>query len=1174
LAGAVLMPGYAKDTNRVSLEEAFTAGTGTGFTDRVYSVAIQSDNKIVCGGLFTSFSGTALNYIVRLNTSGTVDTAFLANIGTGFNDPVNSVVVQPDGKILVGGDFTSFNGVTVNRIVRLNADGTQDTTFTTNTGTAFSSDVYAISFQPDGKIVCGGFFISFNGATVNRIVRLNADGTQDTTFTTNNGTGFNFQPYSLATQSDGKIIVAGSFTSFNGTTTNRIARLNSNGTLDTTFTTNIGTGFCCNQVQSVAVQPDGKIVCAGPFITFNGTTVNYIARLDSNGTLDTAFTTNTGTAFSHEAASLAIQADGKIIVGGNFTSFNGTTSRRIARLNSDGTLDTVFAGSTGGAVIGGGFNGRVTSIAIQSDGKIVCAGEFTSFSGTAVRRIAVLTNWIKTAPWTRSSGVWAKAKETYANVAGTWRQWWLDGGVNDRTFTEFDVYSGFNSTVLSIAIQSDGKIICGGSFTSFNGTTVNYIVRLNSNATIDTSFATNTGTGFNNEVYSIAIQSDGKIICGGFFTTFNGVTVNGIVRLNSDGTRDTSFTTNTGTGFNGTVESIAIQSDGKIVLGGSFTSFNGTTVNYIVRLNSDGTRETAFTANTGTGFNNVVRSLAIQSDGKIICGGLFATFNGTTVNRIVRLNSDGTRDTSFTTNTGTGFDSNVFSIAIQADGKIILGGGFTTFNGTTVNYILRLNSDGTRDTAFTANTGTGFNSSVNSIAIQSDGKIVIGGGFTTFNSVTVNGIVRLNSDGTRDTIFTTNTGTGFDYFDVDYREVYPIAIQSDGKIICGGFFTTFNETTINRIVRLNSDGTRDTTISISTGFDSDVNSIAIQSDGKIVCGGGFTTFNGVTVNCIVRLNSDGTRDTAFTASTGTAFNGIVYSIAIQSDGKIVVGGDFTTFNGTTINRIVRLNSDGTRDTAFTTNTGTAFNSSVRSVAIQSDGKIVLGGTFTTFNGVTVNRIVRLNSDGIRDTAFNANTGSGFNDLVNLIVVQSDGKLVIVGNFTLFNGVTVNRIVRLNSDGTRDTAFTTNTGTGFNNAASSIVIQSDGKLVIGGGFTTFNGVTVNRIVRLNSDGTRDATFTTNTGTAFNSTVNSIAIQSDGKIICGGFFTTFNGTTVNYIVRLNSDGTRETAFTANNGTGFDNSVRSVAIQSDGKIILGGFFTTFNNTNRTRLARIGGE
>jgi uncharacterized delta-60 repeat protein len=260
---------------------------------------------------------------------------------------------------------------------------------------------------------------------------------------------------------------------------------------------------------------------------------------------------------------------------------------------------------------------------------------------------------------------------------------------------------------------------------------------------------------------------------------------------------------------------------------------------------------------------------------------------------------------------------------------------------------------------------------------------------------------------------------------------------------------------------------------------------------------------------------------------------------------------------------------------FTANTGTGFNDHVYSVAVQSDGKIVIGGTFTTFNGVTANYIVRLNSDGTRDETFTTNTGTAFNSSVDSIAIQPDGKIIIGGGFTTFNGVTVNRIVRLNSDGTIDTTFATNTGTAFNGFAFSIAIQSDGKLVIGGDFTSFNGATgVNRIVRLNSDGTRDTSFTTNTCTGFDNQVLSVAVQSDGKIVCGGSFFTFNGATVRGIARLNSNGTIDAAFTANTGTGFNSSVNSIAIQSDGKIVCGGGFLGYNNINRTRLARIGGE
>jgi len=327
-----------------------------------------------------------------------------------------------------------------------------------------------------------------------------------------------------------------------------------------------------------------------------------------------------------------------------------------------------------------------------------------------------------------------------------------------------------------------------------------------SDGTLDAAFTTATGAGFNNSVFSVAVQADGKIVVGGAFTTLGGVTVNRIARLNADGTRDAAFTTNTGTGFNNLVLSVAVQADGKIVVGGQFTALSGVTANNIARLNPDGAPDAAFTTATGAGFNNSVFSVAVQADGKIVVGGAFTTLGGVTVNRIARLNADGTRDAAFTTNTGTGFNSTVLSVAVQADGKIVVGGQFTALNGVTVNGIARLNPDGTPDTAFTTNTGTGFTgtgfpSYVGTVAVQADGKIVVGGFFTTLNGVTVNGIARLNPDGTPDTAFTTNTGTGFTGTGFP-SYVGTVAVQADGKIVVGGAFNTLNGVTVNGIARL------------------------------------------------------------------------------------------------------------------------------------------------------------------------------------------------------------------------------------------------------------------------------------------------------------------------------------------------------------------------------------
>lgn len=344
---------------------------------------------------------------------------------------------------------------------------------------------------------------------------------------------------------------------------------------------------------------------------------------------------------------------------------------------------------------------------------------------------------------------------------------------------------------------------------------------------------------------------------------------------------------------------------------------------------------------------------------KIVVGGLFLSFNGSTYNRIAVLNSDGTKDIDFliSNNFGNGFDGAVSIIKIQQDKKIIVGGSFTSYKGGISYRITRLTTNGNLDGTFFVSNGC--NNTVNSIQIQSNNKIILGGFFTTCGGVNVNRIVRLNTNGSVDTNF--NIGTGFNNL------VYTVAVQSDDKIIVGGIFTTYNGLSANRIIRLNSDGTRDTSFNIGTGFNSNVASLVVQSDGKIIVGGTFGSYNGTARTRIIRLNSDGTVDTSFTIGTG--FNNVVSALQIQSDGKILAGGTFTAYNGISKSRIARLNSDGTLDSSFIASLGT-----VNTIQIQSDGKIIAGGS-----GMT-----RLNSDGTIDTTFNI--GTGFNNTINTISI--------------------------------------------------------------------------------------------------------------------------------------------------------------------------------------------
>jgi uncharacterized delta-60 repeat protein len=375
---------------------------------------------------------------------------------------------------------------------------------------------------------------------------------------------------------------------------------------------------------------------------------------------------------------------------------------------------------------------------------------------------------------------------------------------------------------------------------------------------------------------------------------------------------------------------------------------------------SDGTEDTAFYTSLGSGFNGDVRTTAIQADGKLLVSGDFTTFNGNTRNRLVRLNADGTEDTAFSANLGTGFDGYILATSIQTDGKIVVGGFFTSFNGNTRNGLVRLNANGTEDTAFYTNLGTGFNSAVFTTSIQTDGKIVVGGNFTNLNGTSRNYLVRLNSNGTIDTAFSTNLGAGFNAM------IYTTSIQADGRIVVGGAFDQFNSTSRKYLVRLNSNGTIQTSFSSSlgSGFNGAILKTSIQTDGRILVGGMFTALNGTTRNGLVRLNTNGTIQTSFSSSLGSGFNNPVWAISTQPDGKILVGGQFTALNGITRNRFVRLNANGTVDTAFSTNLGTGFDGVIDIIfttPIQADGKIVVGGQFTTLNGVTRSYLTRFTS---------------------------------------------------------------------------------------------------------------------------------------------------------------------------------------------------------------------
>jgi len=335
--------------------------------------------------------------------------------------------------------------------------------------------------------------------------------------------------------------------------------------------------------------------------------------------------------------------------------------------------------------------------------------------------------------------------------------------------------------------------------------------------------------------------------------------------------------------------------------------------------------------------------------------------------------------------------------------------------------------------------------------------------------------------------------------------------------------------------------------------------MALQPDGRIVIGGEFITARNETQNRIARLQSNGELDYGFNTGADIGVNGTVRAIALQPDGRILIGGAFTTARGAAQRSIARLNANGSIDTSFNSTFATEFNGQVNAIALQPDGRIVIGGAFTTGRGATLNRIARLNADGSLDTGFNGGSDPGVNGGVEAIALQPDGKIVIGGGFTTVGGVTQNRIARLNTDGSLDTTFNAGASVGVSGQVNAIVLQPDGKILIGGAFTAVRQVTFGAAgcARLEPDGSIDLSFVSS-GIA---TVSTIAVDADGDVYVG--FP--DSTTAPRWIRKLSGANRSTDEWFNShavvvqgpGDCVTGDVRSIIVLPDSKLLVAGNF-----------------
>lgn len=798
--------------------------------------------------------------------SGGIDSSFGVNgkVVTGFGSSDNkavAIVIQPDGKMIVGGSCQTFDGSIHFALARYNPNGTLDITFGSNGKSVprvfempnhshVENNILSVVLLDSGKFLVVGTYSISNNPSGFVIARFNTDGTMDTTFGTagmiikEGGTvkeGLKMLP-------DGRfIIITGEFVSFNGIdNVNAVfERYTQDGVLDTDFgtdgrvVTSFGNGF--TGLTSMVILPDGKFVAAGSFSPAGQNTVTIIAaKYNADGSLDTTFdtdgkvTTTFGTGTISYSVFVSADLAGKITVAGTvFTSNNTIRNFGLVQYNPNGSLDTGFDGDGKAlSLIDDGFY-AVKSISKDANGKYL-----VNFSDGNPSNYSVIRKY-------------------NADIS-------LDAsfGINGQ----FNTFNSGYGMAENITATSDSKIFMLKSFT-FG------LIKYNPNGTLDTTFDTDgiVTTEFEystDELKKIFVLPNDKIIAVGTsrYRQPNNAYFSNIVlsRYNSNGSLDASF------GDLGKVYSVFgenvyaimnafVQTDGKILVNAYYSVFPSYDNFYeLIRYNSDGSLDTTFGTNGKITTSPGMFYLMNPVDGKLLFDGGNYLPSGDFEHIIKRYTNNGSIDTTF--GTGGSITNTINSpydlkFALQPDGKVLVSG--TSYSNSNSQFFTkRLNVNGSLDATFGINgeITTPIQGYVLSNFVQSDGKIVVVGMSGGLSSL------RYNANGSIDTTYGSN-GIALSTFD-NYNQINSIVLQPDDKILVAlGLYNPYQNPSDFKVKRINADGTIDTDFGgdngITTSFYNGYNeafSIGLQSNNKIIVAG--TTYDGINNNfALTRLNN-------------------------------------------------------------------------------------------------------------------------------------------------------------------------------------------------------------------------------------------------------------------------------------------------------------------------------
>ena len=1160
----------------------------------VFAVALQPDGALVVGGAFTNLDGHAASAFGRLRPDGSADPAF--HPGGGASASVYAVAVQVDGRILLGGDFTSVGGQPAQYLARLDPDGSPDPTF--RGASSLNGAVRALVLQPDGRILVGGRFTSVEGAPRGYFARLLSDGQLDGSFGTGTGANSFVRAIALETNS-GAIWIGGVFSRVDGEPRGRAARLGRDGAVDPAFRP--GLGFD-GEVRAILSDLDGGAVLGGDFTHYDGTSRPHLARLLATGSLDPAF--SAGTVTNGRVRALARQADGRILVAGAFSVVQQASRSGLARVLRDGTFDPEFGAEDLS------FDDELFSLAIQQDGKIVAAGQFTGVRRDDDRNAA--SRLARFFPDRRQPALCFKQSPSVVS----------EGSGSDLLLSTL-FRSGTTTGTVSVAYHTvDGTAVQGQDYQAVARTVVlppfktrtNLEVRLLGDLAVE---------GTENFFLQIGSPSPG--------TVFNGVTNLEVQILDNDSgiafsSEDYTVREDAGslvvkverldatnlleTVQFSTADWSAVAPQDYVPTNGVLTFLPGETskeITVLVKPDQVGEEtellrlqlsnssipnrirtplgwlslvnttvffefaapETLVSEGPEPGTNEVcllVRrggGVELEQSVQWSIGPLTATFGDDLV---------GPRSGTLVFEPGVSLQC--LQIPLRNDGVVepleefvvhLSGASAGAVLGAGSNTLVRVqdNDAGIEFTQAEFAAAESSGRALITVRRGDDGLNPVTVDYRTAPALSVEGVDYLATNGTLLIPAGQKTGT---FCVVVLRDCRRESEQTVSLVLenpTGGASLGAASTALLRILDdgPGRPGSRD----LSLPDVAAAGPVAVQPDGRILVGGVSVGFVQEPATVLVRLLPDGTPDASWSSSD--AFSGMVTghsvrltALEVQPDGRVLVAGlalGFSVLNGMTTNFVLRLRIDGSLDPGFHAVLADSLpfpfldNHWVETLAVQSDGRILIGGHFEEVSGQPRLGLARLLEDGSLDPGFPADLFDPSAYGVLSMKLQPDQRILIGGNFTRIRGVGRNGVARLLPDGRLDSTFDPGGGA----AVSSLALQPDGKVVLGGMFTEINGLTQYGIARLLPDGGLDPGFALRAGSDHPygiAQVQSVTLQFDGLILVAGAFNEFNGQSRPNLVRLFPDGSLDTEFFLSESW-LGNSAGPVVIQPDGQILV---------------------